>query len=183
MRISPTTVVSPRKHAYLNSVEHGLSATSSLNPGPPPPLPMPALEPGPQVPRQLARAIHPGGEGEHPPPPPRHPLSTSVTSQPPPHPHPAPSLAHFPPTSRLRLWATLGALGRAGSVPGWSGSLLDPEPAAPSSEVQGTSQRDRGRRQCRSDLWAAREAHPGARGKWLSAASHKADEELAAGRV
>ena len=89
----------PGNMRILNSVEHGLSATSSLNPGPPPSLPVPLhLRPGPQVPRQLAqvRTVHPGGEGEHLQPPAQAPsLGLSYITAPEPQPDPALSLAHF----------------------------------------------------------------------------------------
>ena len=169
----------------LNSVEHGLSATSSLNPARHPHFQSRCTRA--QGPKCLGSWHQPGlstqeeRESTHLPRP-------GTLSRPQLHhsPHPTPTQPRAWPTflpppgsASGPPWGAWGgpAASLAGAAPSWTPSLPHPP------EVPGTSQGDRGRGQCQSDLWAAREAQPAARRKWLSAASHKADGELAAGRV
>lgn len=117
----------------LNSVEHGLSATSSLNPARRPHFQ--SCCSGAQGPQCLGswhqRGLPTQEERESTPSAAQAPsLGLSYIAAPPPPPSPqlGPLSCHLqaPPLGHP------GGLGEGRQVPGWSGSLLDPEPAAPS---------------------------------------------------
>lgn len=144
-RPSPSSPVEDATNYSCFSQEIGVLrtqvATHCLPPPPrtqalPPPLPR-ALHhcPGPVGASAVGtRAVDPArGAGELPRPPAQTPsgVPASVTSQPlpaTPTTPPAPGLAHFSATSRLRLWAHLGALGGG---PAASQAQATPPPRAP----------------------------------------------------